>query len=323
MSVNRSVAWIGAGVGLWLLAACAVSKPVAPQTPVAHMPVSVVAIGDIPARPVDVPAFEGVLAKISADPPDVTIHIGDTKGGGAPCTDAVLERQRNYLADLAGAVVFTPGDNEWTDCHVESAGGFNPRERLAFVRELFYVGGQSLGRAPIAVEQQSALNPKYATFVENARWQLNGVRFVTAHVVGSNNGLDPEDPEAVTEYNARNAASLAWIREGFELARREGAYAVVLAIHADLFKHFGVGGGLRDTRLAILEGVEVFAGPVLLIHGDGHEYTVDTPFVTSEGRLLHRVVRIEVPGGADNRAVRIRIDPQAERIFAFEDFGPN
>lgn len=314
---------IGAGVGLSLLAACALPDTVRAPAPAAHASVTLVAIGDIPARPIDIPAFEGVLARISADPPDVTIHIGDTKGGGAPCTDAVLERQRDYLADLAGAVVFTPGDNEWTDCHIESAGRYDPRERLAFVRSLFYPDGRSLGRQPIAVEQQSVLDPRFRTFVENARWQKNGVRFVTAHVVGSNNGLDPRDPASVVEYSARNAASTAWIREGFDLARREGAYAVVLAIHADLFKHFGVGGGLQETRRAILDGFEMFGGPVLLIHGDGHEYTVDTPFLAPDGRLLHRVVRIEVPGGADNRAVGVRIVPEAARTFEIEVFGPS
>lgn len=125
------------------------------------------------------------------------------------------------------------------------------------------------------------------------------------------------------EYEARNAASISWIRESFALARAEGAYAVVLAIHADPFQLYGIGGGFRETLSAIADGAGVFDGPVLVIHGDGHEYTLDTPFYAADGDLMENVIRLEVPGAADIQAVRIRIDPDAAQVFAFEVFGPS
>jgi len=305
------------------LVACAPVVPHA-QTPVSSeaTPVEFVAIGDMPYRPMDIAPFEALLDMINDDPPDITIHVGDIKGGGTPCTDAVLIAQRDYLNTLAGAVVFTPGDNEWTDCHLKHTGGYDPRERLAFLRKLFFAGDRSLGQQPRVVEQQTAQGGVFAPFVENARWQQDGVRFVTAHVVGSNNGLDRDDPAAVVEYDARNRASTAWIREGFALARSEGAYALVLAMQADLFLLYGIGGGFRDTLAAISDGAAAFGGPVLVIHGDGHEYTVDTPFYGANGQILENVVRLEVPGAADIRAVRVRIDPGAAQMFSFEPFGP-
>ncbi|MDG2270140.1 MAG: hypothetical protein P8M28_06985 [Alphaproteobacteria bacterium] len=66
-----------------------------------------------------------------------------------------------------------------------------------------------------------------------------------------------------------------------------------------------------------------FGGPVLVIHGDGHEYTVDTPFHGSHGNVLTNVFRAEVPGAADIQAVRIRIDLNAPTVFAFEIIAPN
>lgn len=306
-----------------LVSGCIVAAP-DEQAPVLQVaPVDLVAIGDMPYRPRDFASFEDLLGMINEQSPDVTIHVGDIKGGGSPCTDEVILRQRDYLNNVVGALVFTPGDNEWTDCHRKSAGGYDPRERLAFLREAFYVNDRSLGRQPRKLEQQSISDIAYAAYVENARWAQNGVRFVTAHVVGSNNGLNSNDPEAVAEYQARNAASTAWIRQSLAMARAEGAYAVVLAIHADPFLLYGVGGGFRDTLSAISEGSEVFGGPVLVIHGDGHEYTLDTPFHGADGTILENVTRLEVPGAAEISAVRIRIDPDASRVFAFEVFGPS
>lgn len=294
------------------------------QTAVSRVgPVDVVAIGDMPYRPQDIAPFEALLEMINNRPPDVTIHVGDIKGGGTPCTDDVFLRQRDYFDGVRGALVFTPGDNEWTDCHRKYAGGYDPLERLAFLREVFFVDNLSLGQQPRALEQQSASDPAYTTYVENARWEQNGVRFATAHVVGSNNGLDPDDPETVAEYELRNAASAAWIRESFGIARDESAYAVVLAIHADPYQLYGIGGGFRKTLSAIADGAESFGGPVLVIHGDGHEYTLDTPFYAADGDLLENAIRLEVPGAADIQAVRIRIDPDAAQVFAFEVFGPS
>lgn len=329
MYLGLSFQRAGLLISIIMLSACSVAMPVAHEArtsdaPAVRAPLTLVAIGDMPYRPQDVAGFEALLDTINAMPRDLTIHVGDIKGGGTPCTDAVFARQRDYFDSVSGPLVFTPGDNEWTDCHRKSAGGYDPRERLAALRDVFFdQPTQSLGQAPIAVEPQSAVDASAPEMIENARWTQNGVQFVTAHVVGSNNGLNPEDPGAIAEYTTRNAASTAWIRDGFAQARANGAYAVVLAIHADMFQLYGIGGGFRDTLAAISSGATAFGGPVLVIHGDSHVYKLDTPFHGPNGRLLENVFRMEVPGAADIRAVRVRIDPDASQIFAFEAFGPS
>ena len=37
-------------------------------------------------------------------------------------------------------MIYVPGDNEWTDCHRANNGGYDPLERLAFLRAMFYPG---------------------------------------------------------------------------------------------------------------------------------------------------------------------------------------
>ncbi|MGY8956162.1 MAG: metallophosphoesterase [Alphaproteobacteria bacterium] len=289
----------------------------------ARAPLTLLAFGDMPCGPADLPAFEALLQAFNDTPHDITLHVGDIKGGGSPCSDEVFTQQRDYLNPVAGPLVYVPGDNEWTDCHRKSAGQYDPLERLAFLRQTFFVPGRSLGQTPLTIEQQAQAGPPFEMMIENARWQQGGVRFVTAHVVGSNNGLNPKDPAAVAEYHVRDDANIVWIGNSFAMARDEQAMAVVLVIHGDPFLQYGIGGGFIRTINAIAEGAAAFGGPVLLIHGDGHEYTIDTPFQTQQGQVLENVFRLEVPGAADMRAVRVRIDPDAPTMFAFEAFGPN
>ena len=86
------------------------------------------------------------------------------------------------------------------------------------------------------MESQAKVSPKHAKFVENQRFAKNGVVFIIVHVVGSNNGFEPQDPQAATEYFERNAANVAWIDDGFRMATETGAKAVVVAFHANVYE---------------------------------------------------------------------------------------
>lgn len=211
---------------------------------------------------------------------------------------------------IDGPLVYTPGDNEWTDCQRPVWGDYDPRERLTVLRKMFFPGRQSLGRTPITLERQADISSRHTRMVENVRWQIRGVLFATAHVVGSNNGLRGDDV----------AANAEWIGALFELARTECATAVVLAFQAAPYLLYGLGDGFRRTLDSIETGAAAYGGPVLVVHGDGHVYTRDNPFYGPLGQTLVNVLRVEVPSALDIRAVRIRIDPRVPVIFDVEVF---
>lgn len=245
----------------------------------ADAPVRLIAMGDFPyEEPQDFPRFERLLAALNRQPSDLVLHVGDIKYGSGPCTDAAYLRIRDYFATVDAPLLYTPGDNDWTDCHREAAGSMDPIERLAALRRLFFEPGRQLGRKPVAAQEGSRPH------VENRCVQLGDVTVVTAHVVGSNNNLRPGNAAAMAEHRARDAATAAWIGEGFAAARAAGAGAVVVAMHADPFAagdrlpHAANRSGFAGTLAAIAEGAERFGGPVLVIHGDGHRYTLDRPF---------------------------------------------
>ncbi len=322
MAINRLTVFLPAA---FMLLALTVQGPA--RADLTIRPFSFVAFGDMPYRlPKDDKRFAELIKAINGREPAFTIHVGDIKSGGTPCTDEAFQRIKDHFGTVDGPLIYTPGDNEWTDCHRRKAGRMDPLERLDTLRRMFFAGNLSLGRQPMPLESQpSAGGP--AQYVENARWRHQGVRFITAHVVGSNNNRDHRKPSALAEFRAREAASIAWIRDGFAMATAEGAAALILIIHADPFE--GRDGdakpsnrsGFKRTLEVVKARSLAFGKPVLLIHGDFHTYKVDKPFRDEDGEEIRSITRLEVPGSKTIKAVEVTLTPDDYEIFSFRSFG--
>src|SRR5262249_48459359 len=216
-----------------LLLAAMVSAAAAQTGPNAF---AFVGFGDVPySLPGDYAKVDRLIAAINKEKPAFAIHVGDIKSGSTPCTDEILKKAIDQINTVEVPVVYSIGDNEWVDCHRAKAGKFNPRERLAAVRAMaFAKPGTTLGKAPMQVESQAVvMRERFAKYVENQRFIKNRVVFIVPHVPGSNNGFETIDPEAAMEYFARNAANVAWIDDGFRVARESDAKAVVIAFQAN------------------------------------------------------------------------------------------
>lgn len=316
-----------AALALSLGAACfAVAPPAAAGGWGGEKAFEFIALGDMPYRlPDDIPRFDRLIAAVNGLKPVFTVHVGDTKSGSTSCGDAEQQRILDQLQTFAGALVYTPGDNEWTDCHRDKAGKFDPLERLAKVREMFFKGPSSLGQAPVDLTRQGDVAPEYRPFVENARWSHGGVAFATVHVVGSNNNLLAKKPMA-DEYFARNAANVAWIKDSFAEAAKAGAAAMVFAMQADMFYLDELskvqtkdGNGFADTVKAIASGAEAFGKPVLVVNGDSHVLRIDQPFYFADGKTpLETITRLQVMGEGRVHGVRVLVDPESPVVFSFQ-----
>jgi hypothetical protein len=297
-------------------------------------PVTFVAFGDMPyCDDRDPEGCRGELARLealiddmNAARPAFSIFLGDTKASGERCTDAVvLDRTAAWFARVEGPLVYTPGDNEWTDCWQDRAGRSDPLERLRRLRQRFFAEPRSLGGAPMPLRRQADAEAEHRLYVENARWERGGVLFATVHVPGSDNNR-PRDsdpavpPGAAAEYPARNRANLAWIAETFAEAGRGGHGAMVFALQSDLYYRDRCGRGTvaghLDTRAALAEGARRFGRPVLLLHGDSHFYLEDRPVPEAPN-----LTRVMVPGAQDLRAVQVTVDPAASEPFRFALLG--
>lgn len=288
---------------------------------------SFVALGDLPYGAPDQAygPYRALIERINRIEPAFSLHVGDFKSGSTRCSDEEFSAQLDHFGRYGGAVIYTPGDNEWTDCHRANNGGHDPLERLAALRQRFFDGEKSLGQRPIRLESQARLMPAHDRYVENQRWQQQGVLFATVHLVGSNNNLESRDPKAAAEFFERDAANVAWIRSAFEQAEQRQAKALVLAFQADMLEPRsasddfpGHSGFRRSVGQTLLPLARQWGKPVLVIHGDGHRFVIDQPF-TLDGKPLRNVTRLEVPGAQDVRAVRVKVDGCS---FGFELVSP-
>ena len=292
----------------------------------AEKPFTFVALGDMPyGKPAKVYApFKTLIGQVNALKPAFTIHIGDTKSGSTPCSDKMLLDQLNFMNTFDAPLVYTPGDNEWTDCHRKKAGRFDPIERLAFLRKHYFAHGpRSLGKARMKLERQSDLMKEYAAYPENARFAYEGVHFMAAHVVGSNNNFVVRDRRAIAEFFARDKANVAWLNAGFEEAIAAKAKALVLAIHANMFKPgffrakkeaFSGASGFKRFGDALINKAAVFKKPVLLIYGDSHKYKSTHPFPKKAPNLR----ALQVFGAKQMHAVKVTVDTSKAEVFAIQ-----
>ncbi len=310
--------------------------------------------GDLPYS--DIQATDGVpnlIADMNSQKLAFTVHDGDLKqGSGSPCDDALYVRSLVYLNSLKAPAMFTPGDNDWTDCDRANNGGFSSLERLSHERQVMFNTHESFGKHRIRLEVQSTPlclgeKPDHTRFPEacseNRRWTVGRVTYATLNVQGSCNNLCDTNPDT-DEYTARNAANIAWLRETFAAATALRSVAVMIIAQADpgwdksdvtraplrdpvtLAETDGMPDGYQAYLSALRTEVIAFRKPVAYVHGDSHYFRVDRPFLDSvgTGQRLENFTRVETFG--DNQAngnndvnwLKVLVDPKSREVFSYQ-----
>jgi hypothetical protein len=310
--------------------------------------------GDLPYS--DVQALTGVpnlIADMNRQDLEFTVHDGDFKAGnGTPgsvtptlCSDDMYKQGLAYLSALKAPAMFTPGDNDWTDCDRPANGGFSSLERLDHERALFFSTPFSFGKRRIRQHVQTAIlclgvgGP--VPCVENRRWSVGGVTYATLNVQGSCNNLCDTAPDQ-PEWMARNQANIVWLQETFEDATARGSVAVMLIAQANPGWD-GTDGGRTSTRNPMTlaqtdllpDGYQeylselrkqaiAFHEPVAYVHGDTHYFRIDKPLLDAGGRRVENFTRVETFG--DNQAngtndvnwLKVLVDPSSREVFAYQ-----
>jgi len=189
-------------------------------------PFTMAVFGDEPygTTPTDTAEFNATPAFIRSinEDPDVreVMHVGDIHSGSQYCTQSYDQSIFDLWATFKDPLIYTPGDNEWTDCHKPKEGGGlydastgqiaptlvngvnpdyaggDPLANLALVRSIFFPQpGLTLGGQKMQVISQAqvfdANHPTDSQYVENVMWEQSQVLFVTINLPGgSNNDQD-------------------------------------------------------------------------------------------------------------------------------------
>ncbi|MDT7548679.1 MAG: hypothetical protein QOE84_1073 [Actinomycetota bacterium] len=289
---------------------------------------SFAAYGDSPygTSPTDTAQFEASPAfidSINADP-DVSLvtHVGDIHSGKQYCTEAYDRSIAQLWTRFADSLVYTPGDNEWSDCHKPAEGGHvrdasgqpvdyadgDPLDNLALVRSLFFAKpGETLGGGNLHVQSQARVydraHPEDAAYVENVMWQRKDVLFVTVNIPGgSNNDTDPwfgsPSDRQTNEVRLRTAADLRWIDAAFARAHEDGSRAVVVVSQADMWDNEKGAAHLTEYEpfvRSLADHTTALGKPVLMFNGDSHLYRSDNPLSPSAPCVTEDTNGSEVP----------------------------
>jgi len=268
-------------------------------------------IGDAPYKSREEPHFERMMERIDREDVAFTIHVGDIGAGGVACSDAYYEKTLRQFERSRAPLVYTPGDNEWTDCR---GAHFDPLERLARLREVFFADDDSLGLTKLRTEVQQDRASGCGAYPENRAWSRSRVRFVTINVPGSNNNRG-KDERSDAEAKCRDEANRRWVERAVTASEEPGTRALVIAMQANPWyttrKVYG------PTLATIENAARRLRKPVLLVHGDTHNYRVDAPFVDALGVPLANLARVETYGSPIVGWVKVTVNPGDPKLFSF------
>ena len=254
--------------------------------------------GDVPYGDNDGPRFDNMIRAINDSNLVFSAHLGDIgPPESATCTNAWVDRETARYDTLEQPMMYTPGDNEWTDC-----GSSQQQARLSYLRSriLRDTGTQSRGINSMALESQASRG-----YPENGRWSRGPVMFATLHIVGSRDNFGNQ-----AEFAPRRQATLDWVAQTFDLARQQDKEGVVLLAQADpnLDQQASERGAAAYKSMfdAVTGQAGFFDGEVLFVHGDGHSFKDDKPI---GGRANLR--RVQVEGDSKVSYVRVHVEPGA------------
>jgi len=255
--------------------------------------------GDSPygTSPTDTAEFQASAAfidAINADPQvSLVTHVGDIHSGKQYCTAAYNQSVAALWTSFEDPLIYTPGDNEWTDCHKAAEGGGaysaatqqinyvldpvthlpidyasgNPVANLDLVRsEFFTEPGGTLGGGNLhGVSQADEYDPAYpsdAKYVENVMWERKDVLFVTLNIPGGSNndqdiwyGAPVMSAEQAQEVTERTSGDLRWLDRAFAQAQADHVRAVTIIEQADMWD-------LDGKSVAHLTGFEPFVASI-------------------------------------------------------------
>jgi hypothetical protein len=296
--------------------------------------------GDVPyARYSDGAKVPALIADMNAADLAFTVFDGDIKDGISRCTDDVFTAAVAMFNRVDVPTVYVPGDNEWTDCHRLSNGGYNNVERLEHLRRVMFGATDSFGGRRMPLTHQGPPGQAYA---ENTRWTMGEAVFVSLNVPGSNNNKVNSDAECSedsarspadcaagnAEHAARNGANIAWLRQGFAAADAGNARAVMIVMQGDpgfdlpetqqVNERNAPGvDGYTDLLRTLVDETKAFGGQVVVVHGDTHFFKLDKPLV-SQRDLLPNLTRLQTFGSPNVDWVRVTADPESRNYFTFE-----
>ncbi|MCA8018620.1 hypothetical protein [Burkholderia metallica] len=325
----RTAAALVAAVLAFAQAAAVAAPPKRNSAPYSFAVVSGVinAPGDEPAaqRLLDAIARERNLAFV--------VYAGDLKGSKEACRDALYSQRGAILDATRVPLVFVPGHDDWVTCNTAAGGGYDPVERLDFLRQTLLADAASPSPGALQITRESEV-ARFRPYRENARWMRDDIVFVALNAPAPNNHYLTAGGRN-GEFEDRIIANGFWIDHAAEYAKRRDARAMVVVFEGDpqferyeraerfawlRFNRPRVRDGFRELKRTLVKAAATFRGPILVMHASGEPlasgFLIDRPLRTDDGELVGNVTRVAIgPRHPTNQWVKVSVSPARQTIF--------
>ena len=241
-------------------------------------------MGDVPrSDEEDILIQEQIKLHNEMSQSEFMFHVGDIKSGKTPCEEEVYSKVAGYLIRLNIPTFIVPGDNEWNDCtDPDSAWGFWVKYFMEF---------ENNWKLETKIYRQNETK-------ENFAFTSKGVLFIGLNLVG---GVIHDS----TEWKERHINNAEWIETQFKKNRKDVWAAVILAQANPDEKHV-------DFMTKFLISAEQFTKPIIFIHGDGHKWIYEEPW------LKPNIIRIQVDKGGIAPPLKLTMNPGSENIISYD-----
>ena len=230
-----------------------------------QQPYEIAVFGDVPYSSSAATKYERMIDDINAGTTNFSVHVGDIgPGTSSTCTNATVDTETARFDTFTRPLVYTPGDNEWTDCgSAGCAARLHPQHRLPGQRH--QVPGTDDDDARVAGLVGISGERPVAPGTRHLRHPPHGRRQGQLQATGSTIPAGPPRSPGSGRPSPRP---------------RLGDKGVVLLAQVDpKFSDPTPPSTAPCTRRCARRSN--FGGQVLFVHGDGHDYISDRPLAAS------------------------------------------
>ncbi|KWF23812.1 hypothetical protein [Burkholderia pseudomultivorans] len=321
----------------FVAAALALSQAGALAAPAARTaaPYSFAVVSGVISVPADEAAAQRMLEAIARERNlAFIVYAGDLKGAKEACRDSVYT-QRGAILDAARVpLVFIPGHDDWVTCGTPAGGGYDPVERLDFLRQTLFADSALPDPGALQITRESEV-ARFRPYRENARWMRDGIVYVALNAPAPNNHFLTAGGRN-GEFEDRIIANGFWIDHAAEYAKRRDARAMVVIFEGDpqfdryeRAEHFAWlrfnrprgRDGFRELKRTLVKAATTFRGPILVMHASAESlasgFLIDRPLHADNGELVGNVTRVAIgPRQPANQWVKVSVSPARQTLFS-------
>lgn len=238
-------------------------------------------MGDTPYSASDARTLQRQLANLNTESV-FAVHLGDIKTGIMPCAENWYRHVADILRQSPKRLFIIPGDNEWNDC-------FDPEEAWTlWTRYFLRFDAQWPSSIHVVRDERHR---------ENFAFVSNGVLCVGLNLVGGT-VLDP------IAWSVRDRDAIQWIETQWRHKKQPVSHLVI-------FGHALPDRNHRTFFLMLNRMAHSFEKPILYIHGDGHNWRQEHPF------LADNIWRVQVAQGGRANPITVTVTNDPEEPFVF------